>query len=285
MDVGALQVDERTAETASMILDAVAHYTVSVVGALFILVFGWMVAGWVRKAIGRGLGHIDRMDETLKPFIANVARWAVLVFVVIAVLNQFGVQTTSIIAALGAAGLAIGLALQGTLSNVASGVMLMVLRPFKVGDFIDAEGLGGTVVQIGLFVTELRTGDGVYIMAPNSSLWNKAISNFSRNPTRRIDILACIAYDDDVDGAMAVLDRMMTADGRVLDDPAPATMVAELADSSVNINCRCWVRAEDYWATLYDLNGRVKADLEAAGYSIPFPQQDVYMHQAPPAGS
>jgi len=285
MEKDAMNVEQHAVQTVELVYDAITDYGISVLGALAILIIGWMLAGWVRGAVRRALNRVGHVDETLKPFIANLARWIVLIFVIVAVLNQFGVQTTSIIAVLGAAGLAVGLALQGTLSNVAAGVMLLVLRPFKIGDFIDAEGLSGTVVEIGLFTSELKTADGVYIMAPNSSLWNKSISNFSRNPTRRIDVVACIAYDDDVDGAMALLEKMMTADDRVLGDPAPATMVAELADSSVNINCRCWVKAGDYWGTLFDFNKRLKAELEAAGFSIPFPQQDVYMHQVTGNGS
>lgn len=273
-------MEQQAAEITDMIRLVITDYGFNVVGAVAILIVGWMFAGWVRSAVRRALDRVGKFDETLKPFLANLARWLVLVFVIVAVLNQFGVQTTSVIAVLGAAGLAVGLALQGTLSNVAAGVMLLVLRPFKVGDFIDAEGLSGTVVEIGLFTTELKTGAGIYIMAPNSAVWNKSIQNFSRNPTRRIDIVASIGYGDDVDGAMAVLDKMMNADARVLDDPAPATMVVALAASSVDINCRCWVKGEDYWGALFDLNKQVKADLEAAGYSIPFPQQDVHMHQA-----
>lgn len=153
-----------------------------------------MIAGWVRSAVNRALGKVPNMDNTLRPFLANMVRWVILAFVIVAVLNQFGVETTSMIAVLGAAGLAIGLALQGTLSNVASGVMLLLMRPFKIGDFITAGSLSGTVMEIGLFTSELKTGDGIYIMAPNSQIWNQNIINFARNPTRRIDILVGIAY-------------------------------------------------------------------------------------------
>ncbi len=141
-----------------------------------------MIAGWVRSAVNRALGKVPNMDNTLRPFLANMVRWVILAFVIVAVLNQFGVETTSMIAVLGAAGLAIGLALQGTLSNVASGVMLLLMRPFKIGDFITAGSLSGTVMEIGLFTSELKTGDGIYIMAPNSQIWNQNIINFARNP-------------------------------------------------------------------------------------------------------
>lgn len=247
------------------------------VGAALILIVGWMAAGWVRSLVFKALGRVPNMDATLQPFLANLVRWIILAFVIIAVLNQFGVQTTSVIAVLGAAGLAVGLALQGTLSNVASGVMLLVLRPFKLGDVITAGGLTGAVAEIGLFTTEFKTGDGIFVMVPNSQLWGTAITNYSRNPTRRIDIVVGISYSDNVDGAMKVLEDLMNADGRVLKDPAPATMVVDLADSSVNINIRCWVATGDYWAVLADLKKGAKAAVEGAGYSIPFPQRDVHM--------
>ncbi len=262
------------------VIEIITIYGIDVVGALAILIIGWMVAGWIRGAVNKALGRVPNMDETLRPFLSNLVRWFVLAFVIVAVLGQFGVETTSIIAVLGAAGLAIGLALQGTLSNVAAGVMLLVLRPFKVGDFIDAGGLAGTVVEIGLFTSELKTADGVYIMAPNSQIWNSTITNFSRNPTRRVDVLIGIAYDDDIDKGQSVLQELMDADARVLRDPAPATMVMSLGDSSVNINMRCWVNAGDYWGVLFDLTKAAKTAVEGAGLSIPFPQQDVHMHNA-----
>ncbi len=265
---------------ATEIIDTVTIYGLDIVGALAILIVGWMIAGWVRSAVNRALGRVPNMDETLRPFLSNLVRWVVLAFVIVAVLGQFGVETTSIIAVLGAAGLAIGLALQGTLSNVAAGVMLLVLRPFKAGDFIDAGGLAGTVVEIGLFTSELRTGDGVYIMAPNSQIWNSTITNFSRNPTRRVDILIGIGYGDNIDKGQQVLQGLMDADERVLSDPAPATMVMSLGDSSVNINMRCWVKNADYWGVLFDLTKSAKVAVEEAGLSIPFPQQDVHMHTA-----
>lgn len=260
------------------VVEIVTVYGLDVIGALAILIVGWMIAGWVRATVNRGLGKVPNMDGTLRPFLANLVRWIVLAFVIVAVLNQFGVETTSIIAVLGAAGLAIGLALQGTLSNVASGVMLLVLRPFKTGDFIDAGGLAGTVIEIGLFTSEIKTGDGVYIMAPNSQIWNSTITNFSRNPTRRIDILMGVSYNDNIDVAQKTLQDVMEADDRVLKDPAPTTMVMNLGASSVDINMRFWVNNADYWGVLFDTNKAAKIAIEAAGCSIPYPQQDVHMH-------
>ncbi len=196
---------------------------------------------------------------------------------IVVVLAQFGVQTTSIIAVLGAVGLAIGLALQGTLQNIAAGIMLLLLRPFKVGDFIDAAGKAGTVVELGLFNTEFRTADGICIFIPNASIWGAAITNFSRNAKRRVDIVVGISYDDDIDKARDVLQGLMDEDNRVLSDPGPETLVVELGDSSVNINMRCWVDGWDYWRVLFDLNQLAKVKIEAAGCSIPYPQHDVHM--------
>lgn len=271
---------QKTVETViQTAIDVGTEYGMSVIGAVVILVLGWWFAGWTKRAVTRALSRVRSLDSTLVPFLATMASYVIKVFVLVAVLNQFGVQTTSLIAVLGAAGLAIGLALQGTLQNVAAGVMLLILRPFKAGDFIDAGGQSGTAVEISLFTTELKTVDGIFKSVPNSQLWNATITNFSRNPTRRIDLLASISYGDDIDGAMAVLKGILEAEARILKEPAPEVMVMAMAASSIDINLRAWVNTGDYWATLFDLNKRVKLGLEAGGFTIPFPQQDVYMHQ------
>ena len=259
------------------VIEVVTVYGLDVVGALAILIIGWIAAGWIGRVVDRGPGRVPNMDSTLRPFLSNLVRWTILAFVIVAVLNQFGVETTSIIAVLGAAGLAIGLALQGTLSNVAAGVMILILRPFKLGDFVSAGSLSGTVVQIGLFTSELKTADGIYIMAPNSQIWNQVITNYGRNPTRRIDIQVGIAYDDDIDVAQKALQDLMEGNDLVLKDPAPMTMVMALADSSVNINMRCWANTGDYWNALWALNKGAKAAVEGAGCTIPFPQRDVHL--------
>lgn len=270
-------MDKEMQEIADQVIEIVTVYGLDVVGALTILVVGWIAASWIGRMVERGLGRIPNMDSTLRPFLSNIVRWTILAFVIVAVLNQFGVETTSIIAVLGAAGLAIGLALQGTLSNVAAGVMLLILRPFKTGDFVSAGSLSGTVVEIGLFTSELRTADGIYIMAPNSQIWNQVITNYGRNPTRRIDIQVGIAYDDDIDAAQKALQNLMDNHELILKDPAPMTMVMALADSSVNINMRCWANTGDYWNALWALNKAAKAAVEDAGCSIPFPQRDVHL--------
>ena len=270
-------MDNQTRELIENVIAIGVEYGVDIAGAIVLLVVGWIVAGWIRRVIRRTLDSVSVLDETLKPFIANLVRYAVLIFVLIAVLNQFGVQTTSIIAVLAATGLAIGLALQGMLANVASGVMLLFLRPFNVGEYVEAGGIAGTVAEIGLFNTEIKSSAGPGLVVPNSKFWDGPITNFSRNPTRRFDIAVGIGYDDDIDGAMALLKGLLTGDDRVLDDPEPLVVVQELGDSAVIINLRAWTRSGDYGATVWDLNKEIITELQATGYSIPFPQRDVHI--------
>ena len=252
-------------------------YGLELIAALMILVFGWWLAGRVQKLILRALDRLPRMDATLKPFLSSLARYAIIAVTLVAVLARLGVETTSIIAVLGAAGLAIGLALQGTLQNIAAGIMLLVLRPFKVGDYIDAGGISGTVDQIGLFTTDMTTFDGVYQSVPNSSLWNTSILNYSRLPTRRMDVPVGIAYEDDVERAMALLLEHLKQDERVLEDPAPQVLVTNLGESSVDLSLRCWSERSNFWALKFELNKKVKLWLDAEGISIPFPQRDVHL--------
>ena len=270
---------QQVLNTLNRFIDSGVDYGVEVLGAVAILVAGIFVAGWARRSVLRVLNRAAKVDETLKPVIASLVRYAILVFVLIAVLAQFGVQTTSIIALLGAAGLAIGLALQGTMQNIAAGIMLLFLRPFRVGDYIDAEGLAGTVEEIRLFTTLLRTYQGIYLEAPNAQLWNRAILNYSRVEARRLDIVVGISYSDDIDKALAALLELMTSDSRVNAEPEAQVMVKELGDSSVNINLRCWADPGDYWSLLFDLNKSVKQRLDAEGISIPFPQRDVHLFE------
>ena len=270
-------MDNQTRELIENVIAIGVEYGVDIAGAIVLLVVGWTVAGWIRRVIRRTLDSVPVLDETLKPLIANLFRYAVLIFVLIAVLNQFGVQTTSIIAVLAATGLAIGLALQGMLANVASGVMLLFLRPFNVGEYVEAGGIAGTVTEIGLFNTEIKSSAGPGLVVPNSKIWDGPITNFSRNPTRRFDIAVGIGYDDDIDGAMALLKGLLTGDDRVLDDPEPLVVVQELGDSAVIINLRAWTRSGDYGATVWDLNKEIITELQATGYSIPFPQRDVHI--------
>lgn len=255
----------------------VATYGLSVIGAIAVLIVGWILAGWASRAVNRGLSKIEKVDTTLRGFLASLTRYIVLIFTIVAVLNRFGVQTTSIIAVLGAASLAIGLALQGTLSNVAAGVMLLFFRPFKVGDYVEAGGLAGTVKAITLFVTELSTPDNVQILAPNSQVWGSAIKNYSFHETRRLDLLLGISYEDDVDKAIGLVEAMARADDRVLDDPAPMVVVGELADSSVNLVIRLWCKSADYWPLKFDMTKALKQRMDAEGISIPYPQRTLHV--------
>lgn len=257
----------------------VIQYGLDLLGAVILLIGGWMVAGWAGRNVARVLGRTPHLDATLKPIVAQTTRYAILTLVIVAVLAQFGVQTASIIAVLGAAGLAIGLAMQGTLQNIAAGIMLLFLRPFRVNDYIDAEGIAGTVDEVGLFTTAMHTFDGVYQVVPNSQLWNRTIKNYSRLPTRRLDIVVGIGYGDDIDTAQTILLDLLREDTRVLAEPEPQVLVSELGDSAVNLNLRCWTKADDYWTLLFDTTKSAKLRLDAAGISIPFPQRDVHLHE------
>jgi small conductance mechanosensitive channel len=255
----------------------VTTYGLSVIGGVIILIIGWIVAGWARRSVNRGLSKIEKMDITLRHFLASLVRYVILVFVVLAVLAQFGVQTASLIAIFGAAGLAVGLALQGTLSNLAAGVMLLLFRPFKVGQYVQAGGHGGTVKAIDLFVTELATPDNVQILIPNGQIWGSPVTNYSFHETRRVDFLVGIDYGDDIDKAFQVLKGVIAKDSRCLADPEPQIVVGELADSSVNIIVRVWSAGSDYWGVKFDLTKVFKEALDAAGITIPFPQRTVHM--------
>jgi small conductance mechanosensitive channel len=255
----------------------VLSYGMNLISAAIILLVGLGAASWVRRLIRRALQRSERIDATLRPMIANIAYYFILVVVIVAVLARFGIQTTSILAIIGAAGLAVGLALQGTLSNVASGAMLLFLRPFSVGDYIDVDGIAGTVIEIGLFAIELETYDGVYVMVPNSQIFGRAIRNFSRLPYRRVDVPVGISYEDDVEKALSVALLVLKDDPRVLTEKPTQVMITGLGESSVDLNLRCWTERANYSDLLFDLHKAIKLRLDAEGISIPFPQRDVHI--------
>jgi small conductance mechanosensitive channel len=260
--------------------DLIVLYAPSVLGGILILIVGWIVAGVVSRSVRHGLARVKRVDETLRNFFVCLVRYIILIFTVLAVLSAFGVQTASLIAIFGAAGLAVGLALQGTLSNVAAGVMLLLFRPFKVGDYIDGGGgAAGTVKDLSLFITELATPDNVQVIVPNSVLWGTTLKNYSFYKTRRVDFLLGIIYDDHIETAFEAINEVVAADPRIHAEPVPQIVVGELADSSVNLIVRVWTDAPNYWGLKFDLTKRFKEGLEAKGLTSPFPQQDVYMHQ------
>lgn len=255
------------------------------ISAILVLLAGLWFAGFARRSVLRLLESGEHVDETLRTALSSILYYTLLLLVMVVFLSQLGIQTTSILAALGAAGLAIGLALQGTLSNVAAGFMLLWLRPFNLGDYIDADGIAGTVKKIGLFSTELHSWDGIFQFVPNAELWNKRVTNYTRLPTRLLELKFGIAYDDDIPKAKETLDAMVRADERVLDDPAPQILTYELGDSAVVLAVRCWTKTPDYWAARWALTDEGKHKLEAAGMTIPFPQRDIHIIDTPQQGS
>ncbi|MGO4851974.1 mechanosensitive ion channel family protein [Phaeovulum sp. W22_SRMD_FR3] len=259
----------------------------NVVYAIVILILALAIAGWVKRRIEALSKSYPRLDATLFGFLGNLVRYLILAMAAIFVLGRFGIQTTSLVALIGAAGLAIGLALQGTLSNLASGVMLILFRPFRVGDYIEAGSEAGTVVEISLFYTELRSYDGLQLIIPNSDIWSSSIKNYSANATRLVDLTIGVSYDSDLKRAEEVLAGIAASDPRVLADPEPFIKVKELGDSSVNFVFRVWSARSDWWALKCDLNRAIKDAFDEAGVGIPFPTQTVIYDGGktePPAG-
>lgn len=243
----------------------------------------FVVGRWLARLVTRALTHVlarAKVDDTLARFLGNIAYTALFVVVVIAALNQLGVDTTSVLAVFAAAGLAVGLALKDSLSNFAAGVMLILYKPFAVGDFIEAAGTSGSVEAIRIFNTLLKTPDNREVSVPNAHIYGGTIVNVTARPQRRIDLVFGIGYGDDVAKAKRLLMELMASDPRVLADPAPFVGVVELGDNSVNIAARPWVASGDFWATRCDLMEQVKATFDRNGISIPFPQRDVHIHQA-----
>lgn len=239
-----------------------------------------LLAFLARKAITTACDRIDRLDVTLAPILSSVASLLIYAIGLVAILDRFGVNANSLVAVIGAAGLAIGLALKETLANIAAGIMLLILRPFRAGDFIDCAGRSGSVQAVNLFTVVLQTPDGLYISLPNSTVWSADIVNYTRNGKRRISLDIGIAYSDNLDRGLQVLADLAAAEKRFLPDPAPTTFVSALADSAVILTLRGWTTVDDYWPTLFDLTRQAKLAIEAAGLSIPFPQRDVHLFPA-----
>ncbi len=253
-------------------------YGLKVLAALAIFIIGRWVAKGVRKVVERIMTK-GKVDPTLITFTANMAYIGLLAFIVIAALGQLGIQTTSFIAVLGAAGLAVGLALQGALSNFAAGFLLIIFRPFKVGDLIEGAGVFGVVEAIQIFTTQLKTADNKTVIVPNAKLTDDNIVNWTVKGTRRVDMVFGIGYDDDIDKARSLMADIIAQDSRILKTPEPQISVSELADSSVNFVVRPWVKVEDYWGVHFDLTEKIKKAFDANGVSIPFPQRDVHVYQ------
>ena len=257
----------------------VLPWGINIVMALAIFIIGKivvnMVVNFAKKLMIKG-----KVDGILINFISSIVKTILLLFVVIASLNQLGVNTTSLIALIGAAGLAIGLALQGTLQNLASGVMLIIFRPFDAGHFVEAAGVSGVIEEIGIFTTTMRTGDNREIIIPNGEIFGGTITNYSKRSTRRVDMVFGIGYDDDIKKAKEIMTRVLAEDDRILKDPAPLVAVAELADSSVNFNVRPWCATAEYWNVYFDTHEKIKLAFDAEGISIPYPQMDIHQDKA-----
>ncbi len=253
-------------------------WAIKLVTAVLIFVIGRMVIRFVIKLVKKLL-HKSSMDEMLIDFVASILNAVLLLFVIIAALNQLGVDTSSLVALIAAAGLAIGLALQGSMQNFAAGVMILVFKPFKSGDFIEAGGVSGVVEKIQIFSTLMRTGDNKEVIVPNGSIYSSAITNFSARDTRRVDMVFGIGYDDDIRLAKSILEKLVAEDSRILPEPSPVIALSELADSSVNFVVRPWVNSGDYWAVMWDMNEKVKLSFDEAGISIPYPQMDLHLHK------
>jgi small conductance mechanosensitive channel len=282
MDPEAMQ--SGAAEAVETAIELISNWGLQVIGAIVLLIVGRWAASLVRRSVRRALEK-GKLDAALVPFFSSMAYYVVLIVVIIAVLQLFGIQTTSLVAVVGAAGLAIGLALQGTLSNFAAGVMLMVFRPFKLGDYVEVGGAAGSVQEVGIFTTTLNTPDNVMVMIPNAAVYGEVIKNYSANATRRVDLVMGIAYGDDIEKAIEVISSTVSGDSRVLADPAPTIAVAELGDNSVNLVVRPWCAGSDYWPLRFDLTRALKENLEAGGCSIPYPQRDVHVIEMPTAGA
>ena len=249
-----------------------------IIAAIVILIVGFWLAGIMKRIVRRMLSRTE-VDPILVSFTASLTRIAILVFFVIAALGKTGIQTTTFVAVLGAAGLAVALAFQGSLSNFASGVLIIVFKPFKIGDFITAGGVTGGVEAIGIFTTELKSPDNKKIIVPNAKVTGDSITNFSAKDQRRVDMVAGVSYGADLAKVRTVLEGILSEDERILKDPAPTIGVLELADSSVNFAVRPWVKTADYWDVFFDTTEKGKVELEKAGITIPFPQRDVHLLQ------
>lgn len=269
---------------ADRMLAAFAEYGLNVVAAILILLVGLWLAKKLR-VLSVAAMEKRGTDATLVGFLSSLGYAALVVFILIAAVGKLGVQTTSFVAVIGAAGLAVGLALQGSLSNFAAGVLLIVFKPFKAGDFIKAGGEAGTVVDVGILSTELKTPDNLKVIMPNSAIMGSAITNVSAHPTRRVDMTVGVGYSDDLNKAKEIMERLLAADDRVLQDPPVTIAVANLGDSSVDFVVRPWVKSSDYWGVKFDFTKAVKEAFDAEGISIPFPQRDVHVFTAEGSGA
>ena len=257
-----------------------SEFGLQLVTALVIFWVGRVIAKTAQNTLHRIL-QSQQVDKILETFVCNLAYWAIMIFVIIAAVHQIGVQTTSLVAMLGAAGLAVGLALQGSLSNFAAGVLIVVFRPYRVGDWIEAAGISGSVEQVQILTTILITADNKQIIVPNSQIMNSVITNYSAKKTRRIDMTIAVSYKDDLDKVRKTIEDLIKNESRILKDPRHLIAVSELADSSVNFMVRVWVKTQDYANVKFDMTEAVKKRFDQEGISFPFPQQDIHIYRQP----
>ncbi len=276
--VESLLEPEQTAQLMQSLIDLSMVYVPKILAALAIFFIGKMVANWVKRLVMRVMSK-SKLDPLIIGFTSSIVYIAMMVFVVVATLGQVGIQTTSFIAILGAAGLAIGLALQGSLANFAAGFLLIIFRPFKVGDVVEAAGVTGKVDKIQVFTTTLNTPDNKTIIIPNAKLGGDNIINYSTQKTRRVDVTVGVSYDANLKDVRNILDDIVQKDTRILKDPEYQIVVGELADNSVNFFVRVWVNSDDYWGVFFDYNETVKLRLDEAGIGIPYPQRDVHLYE------
>ena len=266
------------ATVVEKMIGALSLYGIKIIAAVVIIVVGLWVSKIIKNCFLKTL-HKKKVDPTLVGFLASMLHGGLVIFVVISAISKLGVQTTSFVAVIGAAGLAVGLALQGSLSNFAAGILLILFKPFKVGNFVKAGGEAGVIVEVGILTTEMKTPDNVQIIIPNSTIMGSAITNVSAHPTRRIDMTLGVGYDDDLNKAKQIMEDLLAADERVLKDPVATIAVANLGDSSVEFVIRPWVNSADYWSVKFDFTKAVKEKFDAEGISIPYPQSDVHVFQ------
>lgn len=260
----------------------VIRFGMTVLQIILVILVAWIVGRILSRVISKSIGKIPMMDVSVGKVLSSVARTFIWLFAFLIILDLFGVNTASILTVLGAAGLAIGLAMKDSLSNIAAGLMLLILRPYKVGDYVDSGAASGTIEEMGLFTTTLKTVDGIFISAPNNAIFGGPVKNYSRNPLRRADIVVSIAYGDSLPKAIEVLTEYLKQNELVIQDPAPEVLVSELSDYSVNLNLRFWATSEKYWDAYWNVKEEVKAVIESAGLNIPFPQRVVTVVNAIP---
>ncbi|TKC87847.1 mechanosensitive ion channel family protein [Trinickia terrae] len=266
----------------TILWDALTTFSINVCTAILVLIAGWWISKRVRRWLARMLANQARMDTTLRPIVIDISVWSIRIIAIIGALSQLGIQTASIVAVLGAAGLAIGLALQGTMQNIAAGIMLLLLRPFKVGDYIDGGGgtVAGTVEEISLFTTRLTKPDGICEYVPNSALWSNSIRNYTRNATRRLDLEVEISVRDDVNHAIDVLRTLTENEPAALKDPAPQVMVMRFDDSTAVLNIRVWSSTDTFWDMRWNLSSKVRKALADAQCALPIRTRELHIVQS-----